>query len=270
MTNFEKIDDYLANRLPAEEKAAFEHAMEGDPALKSEVGLQGQIIKGVQQARAAELKHMLQQAPIPSSGWNIGQVAAGVLLAGVIGTGLYLYLRPDKLTPEPQPATPEVITKPAISPEATPANDAAVDERSVEQPKKENTAAPKEKTITPVQKPDIQVTDPSAELTDTQSPESTTAPARSEITVSRMDVVTMEPDKRYTFHYQFTDNKLRLYGPFDRNLYEILEINGDSHAVFLFYKENYFLLDEAQHEITPLAPIRDGQLLKKLREYRSR
>ena len=267
MTNFEKIDDYLANRLPAEEKAAFEQAMEGDPALKSEVGLQGQIINGIQQARAAELKHMLQQAPVPSSGWTAGQVTAGVLFAGILGAGLYFYLRP---APEPLPTTPEVVTQPAITPESTPAPEATEEEKVVEQPRKETTAPPKTKTVTPVQKPNIQVTDPSAELTDSSVPEVSATPERTEISVSKMDVVTMAPDKKYTFHYQFTDNKLHLYGPFDKNLYEILEINGDSHAVFLFYKENYYLLDEAQHAITPLTAIRDGQLLKKLREYRSR
>lgn len=267
MTNFEKIDDYLANRLPAEEKAAFEQAMEGDPALKSEVGLQGQIIKGIQQARAAELKHMLQQSPVPSSGWTAGQVTAGVLLAGVLGAGLYLYLRPE---PESLPPAPEVVTQPAITPEPTPTPESTKEEKTADEPRKSTATAPKKKTVTPVQKPDIQVTDPSAELTDTSAPEVTSAPERSNISVSKMEVVTMAPDKKYTFHYQFAENKLHLYGPFDRNLYEILEINGDSHAVFLFYRENYYLLDETQHAITPLAPVRDGQLLKKLREYRSR
>jgi len=88
--------------------------------------------------------------------------------------------------------------------------------------------------------------------------------------VSKLDVVTQPADKKYSFHYQFTQGKLHLFGPFDRNLYEILEINGDSHAVFLFYKENYYLLDEAQTAVMPLTPIRDGKLLQMLREYRKR
>jgi hypothetical protein len=61
---------------------------------------------------------------------------------------------------------------------------------------------------------------------------------------------------------------LVLYGKFDKGLYEIIEINGSSHSIFLFYKENYYLLDEKETTITPLTPIRDSQLVKKLKEYR--
>ncbi len=61
-----------------------------------------------------------------------------------------------------------------------------------------------------------------------------------------------------------------LYGPFDKSLYEILEIHGDSHAVFLWYKDNYYKLDEQQHNITRLEPITDATLVKKLKEYRGK
>ncbi len=269
MTNFEKIDDYLANRLPAEEKAEFEHALEGDPALKSEVALQEQIIKGIQKARAAELKHMLQQVNVPASGWSAGQVAAGVLLTGAIATGLYLYLRPEP----PTALTPEVVTQPAPVAEPEVVKETPDAAKAVaEEPRKQPSSATKKQAVSPVQKPDIQVVDPTSELTESTpaGSDATTTPSRSEVTVSKLDVVTMAPDKKYVFHYQFMEGKLRLYGPFDRNLYEILEINGDSHAVFLFYKENYYLLDESQQAVTQLSPIRDGQLLRKLREYRSR
>jgi hypothetical protein len=84
-----------------------------------------------------------------------------------------------------------------------------------------------------------------------------------------MEVAIVAPDKKHTFHYQFSEGKLLLYGPFDKNLYEILEIHGEGHAVFLFYRENYFLLDENQSAITKLEAIRDGELLRKLKQYRS-
>lgn len=59
-----------------------------------------------------------------------------------------------------------------------------------------------------------------------------------------------------------------LFGDFDRALYEVLEINGDNHALFLFYKDAYYLLDENQHKVTKLEAIRDSALIAKLREYR--
>ena len=58
--------------------------------------------------------------------------------------------------------------------------------------------------------------------------------------------------------------------PTTHDYYEILEIHGDKHSVFLFYKEHYYLLDEKQSKITALEPINDAVLLKKLKEYQGR
>jgi hypothetical protein len=85
---------------------------------------------------------------------------------------------------------------------------------------------------------------------------------------SRIEVENINNDKQYAFHYQFNLGKLILYGKFDKGLYEIIEVNGSAHSVFLFYKDNYYLLNEKETTITPLTPIHDGQLIKKLREYR--
>ena len=84
-----------------------------------------------------------------------------------------------------------------------------------------------------------------------------------------MDVVTGIDDKKHGFHYQFSQGKLLLYGPFDKNLYEILEVHGDNRSLFLFFRENYYLLNEKESQITPLKAISDGELIKRLREYRS-
>jgi hypothetical protein len=206
---------------------------------------------------------------VPTGGWSGGQIAAGVIAAGVLTTSLYFFLRRDVETvPVDAPMTTEEVVKPEVNPEP------AVETRSTaapaEETKKKEASQPTQ-TPSPVQKPDIQVADPTTELTETQEEHSPAETGRrTELTVSKLQVVTQAGDKKYSFHYQFAEGKLHLFGPFDRNLYEILEISGDSHAVFLFYRENYYLLDEGQTAITPLAPIRDGQLLKKLREYRSR
>jgi hypothetical protein len=271
MTNFEKIDDYLSHRLSAEERASFEQALSGDAALRKELALQEKIVGAVRQARAAELKHMLQQVPAPSSGWSAGQLAASVVTIAAVSVGLYFYFQ--NVQPETQlPATPEMTVEPDSSP--TPAQPETKPEATpaAETEKKPSTTSKPQQKVSPVQKPDIQVEDPSDEFAETKEPQDAPgAPAAHvELTVSKLDVVTQPADKKYSFHYQFTQGKLHLFGPFDRNLYEILEINGDSHAVFLFYKENYYLLDEAQTAVMPLTPIRDGKLLQMLREYRKR
>lgn len=270
MSNFEKIDDYLSHRLPSEERASFEQSLNSDAALREEVANQERIIRSVQKARAAELKHMLQQVPVPSGGLSTGQIAASVIATGIVATGLYFYFKPEAPPAPVETEVPEVVVKP----------EPTVVEEPVLKPEEKAVAPaqeePKRKTATrkpepkPVQKPDIKVADPTTELTATPEEEKTEAATKPELTVSKLQVITEAGDKKYSFHYMFAEGKLHLFGPFDRNLYEILEITGESHAVFLFYKENYYLLDEAKITFTPLAPIRDGQLLKKLREYRGR
>lgn len=274
MTNFEKIDDYLAHRLSAGEQEAFEQAIASDPALKDEVAFQERVVQSVRNARAAELKHMLQQLPVPSAGFSSGQVAAGVVVAGLVATGLYFYLGDrDMATPVEPTSVPEVVTAP--EPKSQPAEEPNTPEVVVPTPeekeeKKKSATAPSTKEIKPVQKPDIQVVDPSAELTESKEPATVATPPREELTVSKLEVVTAPANKKYNFHYQFTEGKLMLIGPFDKSLYEILEINGVEHAVFLFYRENYYLLDESKTTTTKLSAIRDAELLKKLREYRNR
>lgn len=274
MTNFENIDNYLANRLQPGEKEAFEKALASDPALKEEVAFQERVIQAVRDARAADLKHMLQQLPVPSTGYSAGQVAAGVFVAGLVATGLYFYLGDrDTAMPAEPTVVPEVVTSP--EPTSQPAEEPSTPETVAPAPvekeeKKKAAASPATKEVKPVQKPDIQVVDPSVDLTESKEPASVTTPAREELTVSKLEVLTTPANKKYNFHYQFTEGKLMLFGPFDKSLYEILEINGAGHAVFLFYRENYYLLDESKTEVTKLSVIRDSELLKKLKEYRNR
>lgn len=276
MSNFELIDDYLANRLNEQDKKAFEHQMEGDPALKEEVEFQQQVVHGVRQARAIELKSMLNNVPLGGTSWSGGKIAAAVVSAGLVATSLYFYLKEDAQTVSPiEEQHQEIATPPAdntVEPSVVPTPESKESTPSNAVQAKEKSKALKENRVSaPVRKPDIQVVDPSSELTETKEAVTANAtPARSEISASKMEVMTGLSDKKHNFHYQFVQGKLLLYGQFDKSLYEILEIHGDSHAVFLFYKENYYLLDEQQSEITALEYIRDAQLLKKLKEYRGR
>ena len=275
MTQFELIDDYLANRLTEQEKNAFEQKLDGDPALKDEVEFQRQVVKGVQQARIAELKTMMNNIPVSSSGWSTGQITTAAVSVAIVAAGLYFYMQDEvKTVPLPEKQNQEVQI-PADNKPVEPAEIKDTEEKSEAAPKeatpsKQWKASGKKVTPAPVQKPDINVVDPSDELKETQEPAPVTVQGRSEILPSKLEVTTESKDKKHAFHYQFSQGKLILFGPFDENLYEILEIHGEGHAVFLFYKENYYLLDEKETRITPLTYIRDAQLLKKLKEYRGR
>lgn len=275
MENFELLDGYLSNRLNEQERIAFEKKMEGDPSLKSDVELQKQIVQGIRKARAAQLKGMLNNVPVTGgSTWGAGKIAAGIVAAGVAVTALYFFT-----SDEPQVVTEETTTQLiSASPDEV---KTAVDTSGVIESldEKEPVIAAEEKVIlkttkvpgktaSPVRKPDIKPADPTEEFSQENTQEEGT-PGRSEISASKMEVITELADKKHNFHYQFSQGKLFLYGPFDKSLYEIIEIHGDGHAVFLKYRENYYLLDEKESNITPLVLIKDSQLLKKLKEYQN-
>ena len=61
-----------------------------------------------------------------------------------------------------------------------------------------------------------------------------------------------------------------LYGSFDRSLYEIIELNGGKHSVYLYYQSNYYLLAEQATVITPLEVITDKATVTKLETYRKK
>ncbi|HTF18863.1 MAG TPA: hypothetical protein VK658_12365, partial [Chryseolinea sp.] len=75
---------------------------------------------------------------------------------------------------------------------------------------------------------------------------------------------------KYNFHYQFKDNKLFLYGVFEKNLYELMEFfSNNKRTLFLYYKNNYYLLNEDDNKIKRLAPISDPAMVRKLKDYRA-
>ncbi len=282
MSNFELIDDYLTNRLTESERVAFEQQVASDPSLKADVELQKNILQGIKNARAAELKAMLNNIPVsspvsmPFTGLKI---AAGVIGAGILITSLYYYFQPEALKEAPNLSTSiqdsvqghdsvestEKLIPPAESVEekldpvvATP------DVKTATESKKED------KPVSSVSKPKIDVVDPSEDISSEKESDVNAEISKSSVAASHIQVETDSSSKKYNFHYQFNNGKLQLFGPFDKSLYEILEIHGEGHAVFMFYRENYYLLDENQTNVTRLAPIKDSALIKKLREFRGR
>ena len=282
MDNFELVDDYLTNRLGEKEKLEFERQLGSDPALKADVDLQKHILEGVKKARIADLKGMLNNVPVGggfSSGIAAGKIAAAVLTVGFIGTSLYFYFKPagtNKSGPpeiaehrmEPITSMPNTVDSTTLKSAQPAAVPAVVEKKKGEKKSSKNKDAVKSAAT---KQPKIEVVDPSDELVDNSANPATTAEGqKSGVSLSHIAVETLASSKKYNFHYQFKDGKLALYGSFDKSLYEILEIHGDRHAVFLFYKENYYLLNEKQNKITALEPIKDAALLKKLKEYRGR
>ncbi len=282
MNNFELIDDYLTNRLGDAEKVAFEMQLASDPTLKADVELQKQILEGVKRMRAAELKAMLQKVSVGGSAtFNMPmlRMAAGVIGAGLLIAALSFYFRNGNEAPNMSTSIEDSIHKvdpkdfePLEEPTASTKPVEKKEEKAIEQveSKSDNT---KKEIVKPTEqvKPKIEAVDPSNEMIDNSEKGSIgKETSKSAITASHIAVDVDSSSKKYTFHYQFNKGKLMLYGSFDKTLYEILEINGENHSVFMFYRDNYYLLNEKQSSITTLEPIKDKALIARLSEYRGR
>lgn len=276
----EMMDDYLSNRLRADDKTAFEQQVQADPQLAQELSIQQNLVDGIRKARAVELKSMLKNIPVSTiSGGNsiLAKVGAWVVVTGLVVTAIYFYTTKDEQATIDE-STIVSEQKPEIQPEA-----AAVPKTESEPATDKNESSPivaekikkpesqSEKTEPVPVKPDVFV--PSEEETDedTQQYEREHAEnVKKAFVTSSMEVETDTMSKKYSFHYVFKNSKLILYGAFEQNLYEILEFIGDDkRTVVLFYKSNYYLLDIDKTQPTKLAPIRDKKLLKMLQAHRS-
>jgi hypothetical protein len=288
--DFEMLDEYAGNRLNPQDRAAFEKQLESDAELKNELSLQREIIEGVRTARKAELKKMLNDIPvssIPTEGMSLGlKIGLWVVAAGLVTSSLYFYFnREDNTIAQPPVANEireestenDVVAEPDAI-ESVQGDQPAQEQPAQLQPKTaekqaDDISAPKASTPEKVEEQQavepstLDVFDPSQ---DAENAEQVTAEEIGpKISTKSSIAVVTEVDKRYNFHYQFRDNKLFLYGSFEKNFYEIMEFfSNNKRTMFLYYKDNYYLLNDADDKVKPLAPINDAALLKKLRDYR--
>lgn len=280
MSQIELIEDYLTNRMDDGARSAFEEQMNADPQLKAEVNLQKGIIEGVKSARAAELKAMLNNVPIGgASSAFIGKIAIATISAGILGTVLYFGLKPtaseeiitptEEITTE-QPHTPSIETpKEQIETIAESIETQPVESEKIKNNSSAEVVRPKKaEKVTP---PSIDVLDLTEDINNNKeemvAPRSTKKPT---LSASTIEVELDDSNKSYSFHYQFKDSRLALYGPFDSSLYEIIELNGAVHSIFLYYNDSYYHLDQKEHSVVPLIMIRDTKLLNMLEEYRKK
>lgn len=272
--DLELLDEYLTNRLSEQDRSAFEQKLQADPDLSNEYMLQQRLVKGIQDARVAELKSMLNKIPVSTS--DPGKTLASKMAVGAVGTLLiataaYWYFNQDQATKIAQPEVPskeQTSEEKPITPETETSAPLETDKNQTSagtesgKPSQAPLAAPQEK-INKDHSPVLDKSDPASEGNETENPRAVN-PNNSSLIVK-----TDTENRRYSFHYQFSDRTIFLYGPFEKNQYKIIEFFSDeSHTIFLHYKDNYYLLEKRDATVRPLTPITDAALLKKLREYR--
>jgi hypothetical protein len=281
----ELLDNYLANRLNTKEKADFEQKLEADPNLRTEFEFQQRLIQGIRNARATELKSMLNNIPVSAieaseTTW-VSKVVTGCVIAGLLGTGLYFVLNQEKeekhetsvvnenkVTP-PKETTDEPQKEYTPAPVQQEQQSVKIEKETTSKTIKDSDSATSTTQGKVAEKRKLEVFDPTHEMEATTKQNNSEIESGSVATTSSIAVETDNTNKKYTFNYQFKDGKLFLYGSFERNLYEILEFFDESkRTVFLYYKDNYYLLDEDSQKVKSLTPITDPVLLKKLKEHR--
>jgi len=291
--DLELLDDYVANRLSADQKSAFEQRLEADPELQRELGLQQKVIETIRQARVAELKSMLNNVPVPApmgGETSVGSTAViAVVVTALVGIGIYLVLNMPEKAPVKQPVTTAAPSGDSINQEDVPQQadlnsvktettttqpeEQAVAENKVEK-KKAQTTAPKDsatKQRDSVSKSAIDLFDPTEDTVNkVEIVREDEAPLKSAATKSSMSIKTDTKNRKYGFHYQFKNGELYLYGPFNKNLIEIMEFIGENKQAIFLYHENkyYYLNDNKTEKIKPLTAVNDPALLKKLKASR--
>lgn len=295
--DLELLDQYVSNRLTAQDKAAFEKKLASDNTLKNEFKIQQSLVEKIREARVKELKTMFNSIPVSSLETGtapIAKAALWVAVAGAVGVGAYLFLKNDNAETQNTASQEQVAKENPPSAESQPESTPKQESPAVT--KEENTPSKTdEQRNTPSENGDKTSAVPPATTDGSKSEEEPKAPApidvfdpteeadgnrpngnpetkSSESTPLHKSSIVVETDsnnKNYTFHYQFKNGKLYLYGTFEKNLYEIMEFFSDNkRTVFLYYKDSYYLLSEENETVKPLAPISDPTLIKKLKDYR--
>lgn len=274
------LDDYLANRMGEQDRTTFEQRLEADPDLQHEYALQKQLIQGIREARIAELKAMLNNVPVsPANSGNAtaSKIAIGAVATVAIAVAAYWFLREDA-TPQPvearteqpapveEPVVPQTTTEEPEQPHREPPR---VAQQPVETDKNQTSAGTEHSKPSLARRPS-----PLSAPTD-RAPDApdATPDTGNDLAIPNSTSISVKTDRgtsRYTFHYQFREGKLFLFGPFDEAPYKVVELSADGRrTAFLFYQDSYYELTPTGEEIKPLTPVTDEGQIRKLDEVRT-
>lgn len=278
MKNFEKVEAYFNNELNDSEKSDFLSEVESNTELKSEYDFQNEVINGIKEARKVELKAMLDKVPIasiPAATSGLYKILIGGAASLIIGTSLWYYFNSAS---EVNMASETKVEE--FSPIVEESNQFAETKQSVakldvEKSSKEETrpSSVKNKNTknSNINKPNV----PTAQddfVDNSLQDENLEIPSDiSKVNINLASKVNVEikVKKKYSFHYQYTQGNLILYGNFEDDLFEVLELNKEDQVeVYLYYESNYYYIKDKSGLITPLEAVANKNLKNKLERLR--
>ena len=274
--DLELLDDYIANRMSDNDRSAFEQKLNADPNLHQEYVLQKRLIQGIKDARVAQLKSMLNQVPVPSQGPGnaiASKVLIGTVVTLMIAAAAYWFVQTDHNEVAEQPAQPTEQHLPKEN-ALSPASEAEVKEEKEESVTRKQQVQETDKNQTSAgtehSKPSLaKKPDPLAAPT-AKNKTGETVTGNASASESPVSIETQSANSAYTFHYQYRDGKVTLYGPFQGKEYQVIELPVEGkRTAFLYYGNQYYSLGTANTEIKRLTPVGDASLVRKLEEHRT-
>lgn len=288
----ELITKYLEGSLSREDQLEFEIQIQNDPLLKDEFEFQKDVIDALRNYRKNEIKNRLNNINIGnSSGFNLLNIAASVTISSFIAIGTYLYLSDhaaqDSLQVVDLANTPNIenssIADLPEKPKVVELQPKSLDQVITEVKGEEKATKEAKEIDSQVTASNKKINTPNVILPNIVEEFETMDPLEVESDLSNnsssfesiknKEVLSFEIEKIENseyLHYQFYQGKLYLYGEFNDNPYEIIELkSGNKRKVFLNYNEDYFLLKTNQRDLTPLKAIKDPTLIEELNILKS-
>ncbi len=294
----ELIGSYLEGGMSPDQMLEFENQLHTDPLLRSEFELQQDIVNSLKDFRKSQLKARLDQVPVSMSPTVLVGVktAAAIVLTGIIGLGSYLYFYTGDVPVEESLTTQEITIDESLE-QTTTANE--IQELPVERKSKEITEEQIDESSTAIKEADMIKTQPlakteaSKEVVEEEVVEEIASPvvnspniidpsidetvqeetlempsaALAQEELSDNPVIEVETAKKDAelFHYRYYSGKLYLYGDFRDIPYEILELNSaNGKILYMFYDQKYYQILDDQVELTPLQPLEDAEIIRRL------
>ena len=285
----DQLDSFLTNRLSGAEKASFEAQVATDPLLSNEVQLQKEIAEGLRNARKLALKQRLQNidtSTIPAESNNLWTYAGMGASIGVVALAGLLFVNSggdnSVKSNNSVPAIEQPVATGTQTEKSVPAqvegisvpseNTKTTNQATVAKADKELHAAEKAKVnVSPVSpaNPDFG-NEPDVNEGGIKTGNSGAATSAGKLGVrdalnNLVDgVEVVKADKEYSNHYRYVNNKLYLYGDFDKNLYELLELNVSKGKKLYIYHNGLFAQVLPNETITKFVTITDPNLVVEL------
>jgi len=284
---YDLVGAYLDNELEGDQLDDFNKELTGNPDLKRELEFQQQLIEGIKASRRLELKSRLDNITVgrPSTTGSVIKILSGVVIVAGIGFGIYnfilkeevpqqeIYISEADILEEPkqeeEPAVNETGSNPVEEEqiqEETPASERV---KSVEIPPKQE--AKSTEVITPdVPEPIEDFAPDNIDDEDLDVPSKNLGLTEAGVEPS-LEVEIVSNRRRFDLHYQVLANRLILYGAFDEEPYQLLEINVNKEKqLYLYFKDRYYNLDRKASEITPLTEITNRSLIIELDKIKNK